>query len=68
MWPIYSNAAIPDKILRCFPDGASGEEPAGNAGDVRDTGSIPGLKRSPGGGHGNPLQYPCLGNSMDRRA
>ena len=36
-----------------------------NAGDVRDAGSIPGLGRSPGGGHGNPLQYSCLENSMD---
>ena len=67
MWPIYSNAAIPDKILRCFPDGASGEEPAGNAGDVRDTGSIPGLKRSPGGEHGNPLQYSGLENPHGQR-
>ena len=33
-----------------------------NAGDVRDTGSIPGLGRSPGEGHGNPLQYSCRGN------
>ena len=33
-----------------------------NAGDVRDAGSIPGLGRSPGGGHGNPLQYSCLEN------
>ena len=39
-----------------------------NAGDVRDTGSIPGLVRSPGGGHGNPLQYSCLENPMDRAA
>ena len=31
-----------------------------NAGDLRDAGSIPGLGRSPGGGHGNPLQYSCL--------
>ena len=31
-----------------------------NAGDVRDRGSIPGSRRSPGGGHGNPLQYLCL--------
>ena len=35
------------------------------AGDTRDAGSIPGLGRSPGGGHGNPLQYSCLGNSME---
>ena len=39
-----------------------------NAGDIRDTGSIPGLGRSPGGGHGNPLQYSCLENPMDRGA
>ena len=37
------------------------------AGDVRDTGSTPGSGRSPGGGHGNPLQYSC-GNPMDRGA
>ena len=36
------------------------------AGDIRDTGSIPGLGRSPEGGHGNPLQYSCLENPMDR--
>ena len=39
-----------------------------NAGDVRDGGSIPGLGRSPGGGHGYPLQYACLENPMDRGA
>jgi len=38
------------------------------AGDAGDTGSIPGSGRYPGGGNGNPLQYSCLGNSMDRRA
>ena len=37
-----------------------------NAGDIRDTGSIPGLGRSPGGENGNPLQYSCLENPMDR--
>ena len=37
-----------------------------NARDVRDTGLIPGLGRFPGGGHSNPLQYPCLENPMDR--
>ena len=36
-----------------------------NAGDIRDACSIPGLGRSPGGGHGNPLQYSCLENPMD---
>ena len=39
-----------------------------NLGDVRDTGSIPGSGRSPGGGHGNPLQYSCLEHPMDRGA
>ena len=33
------------------------KNPSANAGDIRDVGSIPGLGRSPGGGHGNPLQY-----------
>ena len=37
-----------------------------NAGDIRDVGLIPRLGRCPGGGHGNPLQYSCLENSMDR--
>ena len=39
-----------------------------NAGDIRDAGLIPGSGRSPGGGHGNPLQYSCLENPMDRGA
>ena len=39
-----------------------------NAGDVRDTGLIPGLARSPGGGYGNLFQYSCLGNPTDRGA
>ena len=38
------------------------------AGDIRDVGSIPGLGRFPGGGHGNLLQYSCLENPMDREA
>ena len=37
-----------------------------SAGDARDTGSIPELERSPGVGNGNPLQYSCLENSIDR--
>ena len=37
-----------------------------NAGEVRDVGLIPGLGRSPGGGNGNPLQYSCLEDPMDR--
>ena len=39
-----------------------------NAGDLRDTGSVPGSGRSPGEGHGNPLQYSFLENPMDREA
>ena len=39
-----------------------------NTGDAGDVGSIPGSGRSSGGGHGNSLQYSCLGNSMDREA
>ena len=39
-----------------------------NAGDIRDVGAIPGLGIWPGGGHGNPLQYYCLENPMDREA
>ena len=39
-----------------------------NAGDIRDAGVMPGLGKSPGGGRGNPLQYSCLQNPMDRGA
>ena len=44
------------------------KNPPANAGDSRDTGSIPGSGRSPGGENGNPLQYSCLENAMDREA
>ena len=43
------------------------KDPPANAGDTTDTSSIPGSGRAPGRGHGNPLQYFCLENSMDRR-
>ena len=52
-------------ILRGFPHSSVRKEPACNVGD---TGSIPGLGRSPGEGNGNPLQYSCLENPMDRGA
>ena len=42
--------------------------PAVTAGEARDTGAIPGSGRSPGGGHGNPLQYPCLENRHEQRS
>ena len=45
-----------------------GKEFTLNVGDAGDVGSIPGLGRSPGGEHGNPFQYSCLENSMDRGA
>ena len=48
-----------------FPDGSAGEESTCNAGDA---GSIPGSGGAPGGRYGNPLQYSCLKNSMDRKA
>ena len=44
------------------------KNPPASAGDIGDMGSIPGLGRSPGEGNGNPLQYSCLGNPMDRGA
>ena len=44
------------------------KNPPVNAGDARDLGSIPGLGRSPRGGHGNPLQYSCLESPMGRGA
>ena len=42
------------------------KNPSASARDVRDVGSSPGSGRFPGGGHGNPLQYSCLENPMDR--
>ena len=51
--------------MKGFPSDLAGKESACNAGDL---GSIPGLGRSPGGGHGNLFQYSCMENSMDRGA
>ena len=44
------------------------KKPPASSGDVRDTGSISGSGRCPGGGNGNPVQYSCLENPMDREA
>ena len=52
-------------ILGC-KGGISGKKPIANAGDVRDMGSIPGLGRSSGEENGNPFQYSCLENLMDK--
>ena len=52
----------------CFKGVTVVKNPPSSAGDVRVVGSIPGLGRSPGGEHGNPLQYSCLENPLDRGA
>ena len=53
---------IPTIAYTHFPRGSDGKASACNVGDP---GSIPGLRRSPGEGNGNPLQHPCLENPMD---
>ena len=54
--------------MKALPRWLSGKESACNAGATGDLGSIPGSGRSPGEGHGNPLQYSCLENPVDRGA
>ena len=54
------------RILTTFPGGAVVKNLPANAGDAGDMGSIPGSGRSSGEGNGNPFQYSCLGNPMDR--
>jgi len=66
--PALQGFSIPCKTWRASQVALVVKNPPANAGDIRDTGSIPGLGRSPGGGHGNPLQYSCLENLMDRGA
>ena len=56
---------LPTPVFMGFPGGSDGKETACDAGEP---GSISGLGRSPGGGHGNPLQYFFLGNPMNRGA
>ena len=51
-----------------FPGGLVVKNLPANAGDAGDVGSIPGWERFPGEGNGNPLQYSCLENSMNRGA
>ena len=51
-----------------FPDGSVVKNSPVNAGDTEDAGLIPGIGRSPGGGHGNPFQCSFLRNPMDRGA
>ena len=52
--------------MKGFPDVTSGKDLPASAGDIRDSGSIPELGRSPGGGNGNLLLYLCRENPMDR--
>ena len=54
-------------LVVTFPNGSVGKNPLANAGDVRDKGSIPGSGRPPREGNGNPREYSCLENSMDKR-
>ena len=63
--PMTACSVINELVWRGFPGGSDGEESACSAGDA---GSVPGSGRSPGEGNGNPLQYSCLGNPMDRGA
>ena len=63
----YENFNIVINIIKGFPDSTRSNEPT-HAGDVRDTGLIPGSGRSPGERNGNPLQDSNLENSMDRGA
>ena len=60
-----AESLIFEAAYQIFPCSSVGKESACNAGDL---GSIPGLGRSPGEGNGNPLQYSCLENPMDRGA
>ena len=55
-------------VFMGLPQWLSSKESTLDAEDAGDTGSIPGLGRSPGRGHGNPLQYSCLEKAMDRGA
>ena len=63
----YTSSLLWLQCAGTFPSGAVVKNLPSNA-DARDSGSIPGLGRSPGAGNGNPLQYSCLGNSMNRGA
>ena len=53
-------------FLLGFPGGVSGKERTGQCRRRRDVGSVRGSRRSPGGGNGNPVQYSCLANPLDR--
>ena len=66
VWKIpWRRNRLPTPVFLGFPGGSDSKESACNAGDL---GSIPGFGRSPGGGHGNPLQYSCLENPHGQRS
>ena len=59
IWKLEKKAFTGDVVVKDLPV---------NAGDIRHAGSIPGFGRSPGGGHGNTVQYSCLADPMDRES
>ena len=61
----WRRGRLPTPVFFGFPSGLDNKEPTCNAGDL---GSVPGLGRFPGGGHGNPLQYSCLENPHGQRS
>ena len=72
--PTLSTLMVPlhglgkDVLYLGFPGGSVIKDQPANPGDAGDSGLIPGWGRSPGEGYGNPLQYSCLENPMDKRA
>ena len=61
----WRRGRLPTSVFKGFPGGSDGKESAFNVGDLD---SLPGLGRSPGGGHGNPLQYSGLENPYGQRS
>ena len=73
VYPMCKKKSV-SKTIKCLginlnePGGALIKNPPANSRDAENVGSVPELRRCPGEGNGNPLQYSCLGNPMDRRA
>ena len=65
---LYNIMIIRVCMCTSFPGGSVVKDLPANAGDARDVGLIPGLERSPWEGHGNPFQYSCLENLMEKGA
>ena len=68
LWPMLEKHLVLDPYVLGSPGGASDKEPTCQSRRHRDTGSISGLGRSPGRGHGNPLQDSCLENPCGQRS